>query len=129
MKIKREPTKLEKKARRGFQGYPVGTIAFYGPDASRASKVSVGIVLEEDGQPAEMKRWRSETSDVRKDKRIVDELLQFLEQHGVKSVVLADRLMGCPHEEGIDYPEGEVCPECTYWIDRDRFTGEKLPQQ
>lgn len=26
----------------------------------------------------------------------------FLERHGVKSVVLADRILGCPHEEGID---------------------------
>jgi hypothetical protein len=27
-------------------------------------------------------------------------------------------------EEGIDYPEGSKCPECPFWADRDRFTGE-----
>ncbi len=36
--------KLNKKAKRGFQGYPVATITYYGPDDRRASKVSVGII-------------------------------------------------------------------------------------
>jgi hypothetical protein len=25
------------------------------------------------------------------------------EQHGVRSAVMTDRIIGCPHEEGIDY--------------------------
>ncbi|MDB5396087.1 MAG: hypothetical protein JWM91_3593, partial [Rhodospirillales bacterium] len=33
--------RISKKARRGFRGWPVATIAFYGPDLSRASKVTV----------------------------------------------------------------------------------------
>ena len=44
-RIKRRPrSPLEKKARRGFRGYPVATLAFYGPNDERASKVAVGIV-------------------------------------------------------------------------------------
>lgn len=39
--------KFAKKRARGFQGYPVATVAFYGPDDKRATKVSVGIVTEE----------------------------------------------------------------------------------
>ncbi len=35
-------------------------------------------------------------------------------------------IIGCPHEEGIDYPDGEVCPQCPFWARRDRFTGELL---
>jgi hypothetical protein len=35
-----------------------------------------------------------------------------------------DRIIGCPHEEGIDYPEGTSCPECLYWEGRDRWTGQ-----
>ena len=23
--------------------------------------------------------------------------------------------MGCPHEEGEDFPEGEDCPFCPFW--------------
>ena len=39
---------LRKKANRGFRGYPVATMAFYGPDDEVASKVAVGI-LPSDG--------------------------------------------------------------------------------
>ena len=35
---------LKKRVRRGFRGYPLATIAYYGPDEKRASKVAVGIV-------------------------------------------------------------------------------------
>jgi hypothetical protein len=37
---------------------------------------------------------------------------------------MVEEIFGCPHEEGIDYPEGDFCPECTYWKGRDRFSGE-----
>lgn len=35
---------LEKKARKGFKGYPAATVAFYGPDNRKATKIAVGIV-------------------------------------------------------------------------------------
>ncbi len=36
--------RLSKKARNGLRGWPVATIAFYGPNLSQATKVAVGIV-------------------------------------------------------------------------------------
>lgn len=48
------------------------------------------------------------------------------EAHGVKSIVMADRIIGCPHEEGIDYPDGQVCPQCPFWAHRDRWSGDVL---
>jgi hypothetical protein len=53
------------------------------------------------------------------------EVLAFFEEHGVRSVVMSDRTIGCPHEEGVDY-EGAVCPHCPYWAVRDRWTGEVI---
>ena len=129
MKLKRRPSPLEKKANRGFRGYPAATVAFYGSDASRASKVAVGILPQENGDVGELERWRSETGDVRTDAIIGQEILSFIKQHGVRTVVLSPGIIGCPHEEGIDYPDGEVCPRCPYWHDRDRWTGERLPEQ
>jgi hypothetical protein len=38
---------------------------------------------------------------------------------------MVDRVIGCPHEEGIDY-EGPTCPHCPYWAGRDRWTGEVI---
>ena len=116
---------LRKLARKGFRGYPIATIAYYGPDDQRASKVAVGIVMTEDEAPL-MQRWFSENGDVRGDPGITVEIVKFIQQHAARSVVMTDRIMGCPHEEGIDYPEGEKCPACPFWATRDRFTGKVL---
>ena len=115
---------LEKKSHRKT-GYPLGTIAYYGPDDHFASKVVVGIVLsEKDDEVAFMEKWFGTDTDVRSDLAIKSNILNFLEQHDVYRVAMADRIIGCPHEEGIDYPEGEKCPECPFWANWDRWTGE-----
>jgi hypothetical protein len=116
---------LKKRARRGFQGFPAATIAWYGPDDQRASKVAVGIIVEEGGEPQALERWFSKDQDIRHDRVIGAEIQQFLQSHGVKSVVVTDRIIGCPHEEGTDYPDGETCPQCPFWAGRDRWTGER----
>lgn len=117
---------LYRKARRGFRGYPVATIALYGPDDKLATKVAVAIVMEQDAKPAVLNRWFSQGQDVRSDVVISSEVLQFIKDHGAKSVVLTDRIIGCPHEEGVDYPEGAACPQCPFWAHRDRCSGEPI---
>ena len=117
---------LEKKARRKT-GYPVGTIAFYGADDQFASKVVVGIMLsEKDSEVSFLEKWWGTTIDVRFDPEILQNITKFLEEHQVDRVVMLDRIIGCPHEEGIDYPEGEKCPQCPFWASRDRWTGETI---
>ena len=117
--------RLSKKAKRGLRGFPVATIAFYGPNDRRASKVTVGIVLAEDQEPAELRRWFSEQADVREDAAVAEEILALIDGFGVRSVAMVDRVIGCPHEEGIDY-EGPTCPRCPNWAGRDRWTGERI---
>jgi hypothetical protein len=125
MKLGWRPRKwLEKKAKGGFRGYPIGTIAFYGPDDKRASKVVASIVLAPESEPAEMRRWIAETGDIRKDETVFAELVSFLRDHGARSVAMVEGIFGCPHEEGIDYPKGETCPRCPYWAGRNRWTGQ-----
>ena len=127
MRIKhRSPSPLHKKARRGFRGYPVATVAFYGPDLTRASKVAVGIITRENAEPEALERWFSAAGDVREDPAIGRDILAFIERHGAVTVVMTDRIIGCPHEEGIDYPDGQVCPQCPFWAHRDRWTGEVI---
>jgi hypothetical protein len=117
-------TTLRKRAQKGFRGYPIATIAYYGPNDKFASKVAVGIVLQEDGEVACLERWFSEDTDVRLDSALNREVLDFIRSHNVQSVVITEGIIGCPHEEGIDYPVGEDCPECPYWAGRDRWTGK-----
>jgi hypothetical protein len=119
---------LERRAHRKT-GYPLGTVAFYGPDNTRASKAVIGIILSEQApEPAMLQKWWSDTTDIRTDPEILQQMLTFLDQQRVQRVVMVDRIIGCPHEEGIDYPEGEDCPQCPYWANRDRWTGEPLAQ-
>jgi len=122
----RSDSPLKKKARRGFRGYPVATIAFYGPDDERASKVAVGIVSHEDGDPDHMERWFDDDGDVRTDPTVAKAILEFTRRYGVQSVAMTDRIIGCPHEEGTDYPDGGVCPQCPFWAHRDRWTGDVI---
>jgi hypothetical protein len=117
--------RISKKARLGFRGWPVATISFYGPDLSRASKVAVGIVRFEGADVDDMRSWSSDEADVRHDPVIGQHIVEFIELHGARSVVMVDGIIGCPHQEGIDY-EGEWCPVCDFWKGRDRFTGQLL---
>jgi len=126
VKFKRPASPLTKKARKGFRGYPIATVAFYGPDDRRATKVAVGIIRAEGEDVTSLERWVTEEGDVRDDGEIGAAMLRFIAEHGAKSVAMTEQIIGCPHEEGIDYPEGQVCPRCPFWAHRDRWSGEVL---
>ncbi len=113
---------IAKKAQKEVKDFPVATVAFYGPTNALATKVVCGIVKSE-AEP--IKKWFSE-NELRKSEKILGEVLEFMEENGAKSVSMIEQIIGCPHEEGIDYPDGESCPECPYWKGRDRFTHEML---
>jgi hypothetical protein len=49
--------------------------------------------------------------DVRHDLAIGEQILAFLKPYAPRSTVVTDRIIGCPHEEGTDYPEGASCPQ------------------
>ncbi|MBI2395183.1 MAG: hypothetical protein HYV09_36775 [Deltaproteobacteria bacterium] len=113
----RKPTKASQR---------VGTVAFYGPDDKRASKMVVAVFANpDDEEPSALERWFTE-GDARGDHRLARLAVDFLTRSGVHRIAMADRIIGCPHEEGIDYPEGESCPRCPFWVGRDRFTGELM---
>ena len=117
--------RLAKKVKRGFRGFPVGSLTYYGPDDSRASKLVAGIIEQDGGEVTEMRKWYSDHGDVRESLEIAEEVVAFLDRFGVKSVVQPDRIIGCPHEEDIDYT-GPTCPKCPFWANRDRWSGEMV---
>lgn len=117
--------RLHKKANKGMRGWPMATVAYYGPNLDRASKVVVGIIPFEGADVSEISDGKLDFGDVRKDARIAEEILDFIKAQGAVSVVAADGIIGCPHQEGIDY-EGQWCPVCDFWKGRDRFTGKPL---
>jgi hypothetical protein len=52
--------------------------------------------------PAATRTWTTQAVDVRHDPAIAAEVANFVQQHHAKQTVSYDRIIGCPHEEGID---------------------------
>ena len=73
---------------------------------------------------AALERLFAEEGDVRTDPAVGGNILRFVVEQGAKTVVMTDRIIGCPHEEGVDYPDGQACPQCPFWAHRDRWTGD-----
>ena len=121
----RLPSRLAKRSRRGFRGFPAATVAYYGPDDTRASRAVVTIVPAKDAEPVHQAVFASETVDLREDPYTGDKVMAFVEKHEALSVVVAVEILGCPHEEGVDFPAGGTCPSCPFWAERDRWAAAK----
>ena len=109
------------RAQRRFRGCPVATVVLYGPDHTRATKFMVGIVSAEDVGVTDLRRWFSEGADIRNDADVAEEVLAFIDAAGARSIVMTDRIIGCPHEENINY-EGPTCLACPFWLSIYQFS-------
>jgi hypothetical protein len=76
--LERARKRLGKKAKRGFRGYPVATIAVHGPDDATATKLTVGIVPGEQAEVSALRRWFSAGAVVRNDAIIAQGVLAFI---------------------------------------------------
>jgi hypothetical protein len=118
---------MTKHSRHRAADFPVATIAAYGPDNTRATKLVVSILQHPgDREPRAMRTWMTEAADVRFDPNVATEVAAFISDCRVKQTVEPDRVIGCPHEEGIDYPMDRTCPQCPFWAASDRFTHEPV---
>jgi hypothetical protein len=88
------------------------------------SKVTVGIVLAENQEALEL-RAGSPIRAMCARTSVRSKRCWPTESFGVRSVAMVGRIIGCPHEEGIDY-QGPTCPLCPYWAGRDRWSGERM---
>ena len=115
-------TWLRKFVARGDKGYPVATLAFYGPDDKKASKAVLGIFAAKGDEPQLHKWFRESTeADLRYDTKLQNTWIEILRREGVRSLAMMEEINGCPHEEGVDYPLGQVCPACPFWAKRQRL--------
>ena len=105
-------------------GFPIGTVMMYGPTATLATKYVAAVIAAPDSAPVALQRWFVARGDIRNDTETADEITEFFQTHQTREIILSDRVTGCPHEEGVDYPLGRECPECPYWAETDRFTHE-----
>jgi hypothetical protein len=126
LRLMKPITWLRKLAKRGNRGYPLATLAFYGPDDRKASKAVLGIFSSEGTDPQLHKWFRdSPDADLRYNLGLQNAWIELMRREGVRSLAMLEAINGCPHEEGIDYPRGQVCPKCPFWAHRPR-PGEQL---
>src|SRR5712671_5523199 len=103
--------RLRKKAKKGLRGWPLATIAFYGPNLSQATKAAVGIIPSEIAEAEEMRAWHVLHGDIREDVSISQEIVEFIQDHGALSVIMTNDIIGCPiRKESIT--TGNGCPVC-----------------
>ncbi len=55
------------------------------------------------------------SADVATSPKVQREIKEFFEKHGVKSIAMSEGNMGCPHEQGEDFSDGEERPFCPFW--------------
>ena len=85
--------RLRKKARKGLRGWPIATIAFYGPNLHQATKTAVSIVPSENAEVEELRAWIVDRGDVRGDSGIAREILEFIEEHQVRFIAITDGIL------------------------------------
>ena len=73
---------------------------------SPGSKADVGRfldgqgIIDYDGAASRLEKWVSDTADLRQDIAALHVISNRILEHNVKSVVMTERLIGCPLEEG-----------------------------
>jgi hypothetical protein len=92
--------------------YPIATVAYYGPDDQTVTKIVAGILESEDAEPI-IERWIG--PDVMTNPEVQTQIADFIQSHGAHEVAVTDGVLGCPHEEGVDFPAGQECPYCPFW--------------
>lgn len=85
-----------------------------------AKKVVAGIGRR--GRVSEFENWFCDAGDVRDDDGIMQAEVDWLAAYGVATIAARPGVYGCPHEAGIDHPDGGVCPACPDWAEHDRET-------
>lgn len=92
--------------------YPIGTLVYFGPDDVTITKIIAVVIPHRESDPI-LERWVGQ--GVSSNPEVAAEIGNFFTLNKVREVVMTDGIVGCPHEEGVDFPIGEACPDCTFW--------------
>ena len=88
MNLDKSTKRIAKRVKKGFQGYPQITLAYFGASTDCATEVVVGYTLEEGSAVQEQKF--SCKADARKDETIQTTLLKVIERADAKTVLEID---------------------------------------
>jgi uncharacterized protein YchJ len=102
----------QRQATTAVRQFPIGTVALYGPDDKKTTKIAAAVITHENAEPI-IERWVG--NNLKENPKVQREIQAFFKRHRVRSTIGSDRNMGCPHEEGKDFPHGGDCPFCPFW--------------
>ncbi len=85
MNLDKSTKRIAKRVKKGFQGYPQISIAYFGESTSCATEVVVGFTTEEGAATQEQKF--SSQGDARQDETIQTTLLKVIERADAKTVL------------------------------------------
>ena len=85
MNLDKSTKRIAKRVKKGFQGYPQISLAYFGESVDCATEVVVSFILEE-GATAQEQKFSS-AGDVRKDETIQTTLLKVIERADAKTVL------------------------------------------
>lgn len=94
------------------QTYPLATITYHGPSPEEANTMIVGILEGQDKEPV-IRQWSGNAISENVD--AAREIASFIKDHAVSRVITSEWVLSCPHEAGVDFPQGEDCPFCPDW--------------
>lgn len=103
------------KAQENSDDFPIGTLVYYGPDDQTVTKIVAGVLAARNAEIL-LKKWQGE--GVAQNLSVIAEIGKYFQVHRVTKVVMTEGIAGCPHEEGIDYPVGDQCPYCPFWLEK-----------
>ena len=84
MNAEKAKKRIAKQVMKGFNGYPLISLAYFGKTPNSASEVSISFVLEEGHAPQEQKF--SCAQDAREDETIQSILVKIIERAGAATV-------------------------------------------
>ena len=97
--------------------YPIGALVYFGPDDQTVTKIIAVVIQSSDTDPF-LRSWGGNGVTTNGD--VILEIGSYFKKFQVNEVVMTEGVVGCPHEEGVDYPAGEACPYCPFWSEKSK---------
>ncbi|MGP4844710.1 hypothetical protein ACTXGQ_11305 [Marinobacter sp. 1Y8] len=88
MNLDKAKKRIAKQAKRGFNGYPLVSLEYFGKASGAATDVLILFTSEEGAEPQEQ-RFSSET-DAREDENIQSIIVKIIERSGANTVTEVD---------------------------------------
>ncbi|KZY61690.1 hypothetical protein A3742_14425 [Oleiphilus sp. HI0071] len=88
MNVDKAKKRIAKQVKKGFKGYPLISIQYFGRTSDRASEVVISFTLEEGAEPQEQKL--SSDHDAREDEAIQSVIIKIIDRANANSVTEID---------------------------------------